>query len=265
MGVTIDALPPVLAPYVSALHYHEGNLDGGLERVLPVGNIHLMVNLHVDEFRVDGRTWGGAILQGPQARAHVVDFSVLRAFITVDFKPGGAARLFDAPLADAGDRLVDLADAWGRGEASLRDRILDAQSVAGKLAVVAGALARHVDRTPPDAAMIRAAAALARGAQVSAVASQLGLLQGTLVRRFRAATGLMPKRFARLHRLQQVIAAANSARGRPEWAAIAAGCGYADQAHLIHDFRELTGMTPSEYRPASPSAPNHVAVATGAG
>jgi AraC-like DNA-binding protein len=261
MHVKRDAFPRPLAPYVSALHYHEGNLDAGLERVLPVGNIHLMVNLHADEIRVDHRASGGAVLQGPQARAHVVDFSVLRAFIVVDFKPGGAARLFDVPLADACDHLVDLADVWGPGEASLRERILDAQDVACKLAVVAAALERHLDRTPPDASMIRAATALGRGAPVTGVASQLGFLPGMFVRRFRAATGLTPKRFARLHRLQRVVGSANAAGGRPDWAAIAAAHGYVDQAHLIHDFRDLTGMTPTEYRPASPSVPNHVPVA----
>lgn len=259
MQVKVDALPPPLAPYVAALHYHEGNADGQRERILPGGNIHLLVNLHADEVRVDHGSSRGAVLQGPQARSHVVDFSVLRAFVTVDFTPGGAARLFATPLGETRDLLVDLVDLWGSGEASLRDQLLEARGPARKLAVLAAALQRHLDPTPPDPAMVMAAAALRRGAAVAEVASHLGLLQGTFVRRFRAATGLAPKRFARVQRLQRVVVAASVAR-RPDWAEIAAAHGFADQAHLIHDFRDLTGLTPTEYRPISPDAPNHLPV-----
>jgi AraC-like DNA-binding protein len=47
-----------------------------------------------------------------------------------------------------------------------------------------------------------------------------------------------------------------------DWADFAAEHGYTDQAHLIHDFRELTGITPAAYRPRSPGEHNHVPVAT---
>jgi AraC-like DNA-binding protein len=261
--VKLDALPPPLTRYVSALHYHEGNADGQRERILPAGNIHLLVNLHADEIRVDHGSARGAVLQGPQARSHIVDFSVLRAFVTVDFTPGGAARLFASPLAETRDLLVDLVDLWGPGEAALREQLLEAPGPARKLAVLAAALQRHLDPTPPDPAMVMAAAALRRGAAVAGVAAQLGLRPGTFVRRFRAATGLAPKRFARVQRLQRVVAAASAARGRPDWAQIAAEHGYADQAHLIHDFRDLTGLTPTEYCPISADAPNHLPVPGG--
>jgi len=259
MRVKLDALPPPLSRYVSALHYHEGNADGRRERILPSGNIHLLVNLHADEIRVDHESVRGAVLQGPEARSHIVDFSVLRTFVTVDFTPGGATRLFASPLAETRDRLVDLVDLWGPGEATLREQLLEVPEPARKLAVLAAALQRHLDLAPPDPAMVVAAAALRRGAAVADVAAHLGFLQRTFVRRFRAATGLAPKRFARVLRLQRVVGAANAARGRADWARIAAEQGYADQAHLIHDFRDLTGLTPTEYCPISPDAPNHVA------
>jgi methylphosphotriester-DNA--protein-cysteine methyltransferase len=72
------------------------------------------------------------------------------------------------------------------------------------------------------------------------VGAELGLSPRTFTRRFRDHTGLTPKRFARIQRLQRLLAAVEPAHP-VDWARLAAEHGYCDQAHLIDDFRELTG------------------------
>lgn len=48
-SVSTLSLSPALSPLVAGLHYHESEGVPTLERILPGGRVHLMVNLHEDE------------------------------------------------------------------------------------------------------------------------------------------------------------------------------------------------------------------------
>jgi AraC-like DNA-binding protein len=126
--------------------------------------------------------------------------------------------------------------------------------------VIETALLKHMANPEgPDPAIPWAARAFEQGTPVSEVTSELGLLPKTFVRRFRTQTGLSPKRFSRVRRLQRILGSLGDPTAA-DWSEIAAEHGYADQAHLIHDFRDLTGLTPTAYRPRSPEEHNHVPV-----
>ena len=64
-----------------------------------------------------------------------------------------------------------------------------------------------------------------------------------LERAFRDRVGVSPKRLARILRFRSAYVAL--ARGGAQ-AAVAFDAGYADQAHLLRDFRELAGAPPSQ-------------------
>jgi AraC-like DNA-binding protein len=161
-------------------------------------------------------------------------------------------------LAEATDELVPLEMIWGRSGACLREQVLAAGTPDEAIAVVEGFLTsrlRHADG--PDPAVIAAAGALARGVPVGAVCDELGLLPRTLRRRFTAAVGLTPKRFARVQRLQRVVRDLSGVT-EVDWAAAAARHGFADQPHLADEFRALAGVTPGEYLRSRIDGPNHL-------
>jgi len=78
-------------------------------------------------------------------------------------------------------------------------------------------------------------------AELAAVA---GLSRFELVRRFGAQTGLTPHAFQtnlRIARARELLATGTAP------AAVAAACGFADQAHLTRTFRVAVGVTPARY------------------
>ena len=78
-------------------------------------------------------------------------------------------------------------------------------------------------------------------AELSAVA---GLSRFELVRRFGAQMGLTPHAFQTNLRIAGAKALLTTG-GAP--AAVAAACGFADQAHLTRTFRRAVGVTPARY------------------
>ena len=72
---------------------------------------------------------------------------------------------------------------------------------------------------------------------------QLGLSLRSLLRLFREHVGVSPKVLARIARFQRVF---STVRDEPRnFARVAAACGYADQSHLVREFRELAGDAPA--------------------
>lgn len=86
---------------------------------------------------------------------------------------------------------------------------------------------------------------------------QLAAATGTGVRRlqrlFAEHVGVGPKWVIRRYRLHEVTERM-AAGGRVDWAALAVELGYADQAHLVRDFTDLFGESPTYYARRYPGA-----------
>ena len=255
---------PALAPFVSALGVFVGAFPHRREIALPTGGMQLLVNLDADRLHMlrDGRSQDvlGAALQGPSDRPVAIDPAEQRAIVWVAFRPGGAYPFLGPQVRATGGELVDLGQLWGRDGATLRERLLHAGDAAAVLRAVERALlARAAWSLVPDPALVWAASALDHGLGVAAVADHLGWTGHRLARRFAERVGLPPKRYARVRRFQRVLRRTTTDPAC-DWARIAADCGFHDQAHLIHDFREFAGTTPARYAPRSPADRNHVPV-----
>ncbi|MFI9360314.1 helix-turn-helix domain-containing protein [Kitasatospora sp. NPDC053057] len=182
-------------------------------------------------------TEGRLLVAGPDTRAFRPGPGLRGPWAGVRFRPGAGPVLLGVPAHELRDRRVELADLWPDGEVRrLTERVDAAPDPAAALEELALRLAAAAQ---PEDPLVRAvAAALAAGRGVAATAEAVGLGARQLHRRSLAAFGYGPKTLARILRLQRALGLARS--GVP-LAETAARTGYADQAHLARDVRELAG------------------------
>jgi AraC-like DNA-binding protein len=80
---------------------------------------------------------------------------------------------------------------------------------------------------------------------VAQLAAEIGVSSRQLARRFQTAVGVSPKEFSRVSRFLYVLRCLRE-RKRENLTETALACGYFDQAHFNHEFREFAGMTPGQ-------------------
>ncbi len=78
---------------------------------------------------------------------------------------------------------------------------------------------------------------------VEELACAAGVSRQHLARVFRHSVGVTPKIYCRLARFQATLGYAG-AGDRVDWAQVAAEAGYADQSHMIAEFRRFSSVTP---------------------
>ncbi|HYJ71035.1 MAG TPA: helix-turn-helix domain-containing protein [Actinomycetota bacterium] len=233
-----ELVPPrALAPYVECLWLHRLGDGGGPyhQPVFPDGRADVVAV--GDEVR----------LAGPATRSTTLRLAPGTRTVGVRFRSGAAPALVGASAVDLRDRDVALDDVWGRAGAELAARVAEAPDWQARLRVmVDGLTARLTEAREPDPVGTGIAALLAEGPgrPIVGLADDVGLSERQLRRRVEEAVGYPPRLLARILRFQRFLHAARAAGPGRNLARLAADAGYADQAHLTRESRELGGLPP---------------------
>jgi AraC-like DNA-binding protein len=165
----------------------------------------------------------------------------------IRFTPGGALPFFHTPPGELTNTIAPLAEVAGALDRELSGQVYEAREPTQKLRLIESALRRQITLKNEKGASLQGAISriVSSGGQTSidGLAGDLGISGRQLERRFLNEVGLGPKLLCRILRFQQVFRAVE--REDKNWARVAADCGYYDQAHLIRDFRQFAGQTPS--------------------
>jgi len=168
--------------------------------------------------------------------------------VMVRLRPGALQRIVRAAADEIADTNVAAADVWGTALSGLEEQVAAANDAKARGALVQRFLMERLSvpsrGTSWDSVAVRIAETIAAaGGQVSirSMADDAGLSERQLERRFAAAIGMQPKRFARLARFARALSVARTGIG---WAEVAAMAGFSDQSHLTREFIALVGLSP---------------------
>ncbi|WP_324194321.1 helix-turn-helix domain-containing protein [Nocardia blacklockiae] len=177
------------------------------------------------------------VVAGPDTRGYVATASAGGRVAGIRFFPGTAPALLGVPAHELLDRRVPLAELWSVGRvrkltalvAAAPDPVRGLEELARRRAAETG---------PADPLLNHVVRRLAAGHPVADIADEAELGVRKLHRMSLSAFGYGPKMLARVLRLQRAL---TLARGGTPFAETAARAGYADQAHLSREVRELAG------------------------
>jgi AraC-like DNA-binding protein len=267
---------PPLSHFVQSFWLHQSGPHASAPSLdLPTGTAQLIIDLGGDGLPIPTGPLPGpaptltrALFNGADTR-YVLDAGGYPANrIGIDFKPGGAYPFVGPPLGELRDAHLPLETLWGmRAVDELRERLMRAQTPAQRCQifeeVLLGRLAHPLEHHPAVSLALRAFSEARGGAVIAQLAGQLALGHTRFIAVFRDEVGLTPKQFCRVRRFVRVLERAWGEQ-RPNWAQLAAECGYYDQAHLTHDFQRFAGVSPSVFiRDRSPGLATHITLPNG--
>lgn len=241
------------------------------ERVLPGGSSQIIINLGERRFRHfhtpdlnKADEYDDVILSGMRTSHVYLDSHSRISTMGVVLQNGAVPALFDVPAGEFQDQVVSLRDLAGSDISEWSEKLIEAPTVCEKFQRIEEFLSRLLTNSPTgfNPAVINAAELIRKShgvISISEILNQTGYSRRWFSEVFRNTVGVNPKQYARLCRFQNAVsmlrdeAALNSTD-------IALRCGYFDQSHFIHDFKDFAGISPSEYFRAQGDAVNHLAM-----
>jgi AraC-like DNA-binding protein len=243
-----------LSPFVDRyVGYRQVGYRPGLHRGLPSRLITFLVSLDRPIETVAGparpHTSLPGLVSGLHTHAPLIKHDGNEHGIAIELSPLAARAILGVPAGELAATTVGLDDLFGRRGHELIDRLIMAPGWPARFAVldeVLGAALRADEPVPPEVRRSWHRLTSDPAVSVAALAGEVGWSRRYLTRRFHEEVGLPPRQLRRVVRLERFRAAMHGA-GHRTLADAAAAAGYYDQAHLLHEWKDLVGCTLAEW------------------
>lgn len=168
----------------------------------------------------------------------------------VRFSASGAYHFFGVPMQEISNGFTDLKFVWKDLAHEIEEKVIDCKTTIKRIDIIQQCLLLQLSKNDKVDRVVDHCLDLIYASKghlrIEDLSTATGMSNRQLVRKFNNGIGLSPKEFSRiikfinsLHYLkrQDMLYLSDAAYD----------CGYYDQAHFIRDFKEYSGLTPTEF------------------
>ncbi|WP_167004595.1 helix-turn-helix domain-containing protein [Mumia sp. ZJ430] len=260
--VRADPRGPFAGAVTSMVGYRQSGITQRLHRGLPSPYLTLVIALDtpvvVGEREGDEAPVAAYDMLGPlSTRPAFIDQPDTQEGVQLAVHPFAARWLFGAPASRLPGLALDLGDVLGPSAPALRRRVGDVDDWSNRFGMVRDFLAVRA-RTASGAAASRPRPEVVEGwrwivahggnGRVDDLAAHVALSPRRLRAVFVEELGFGPKVLGRLVRFDRAVAMVRDQVAQPgeeTLSDVAARAGYADHAHLVHEFQAMAGTSPT--------------------
>jgi|GEM_PF-580912 len=210
---------------------------GQCQEILPKSNYRLVFILNDPN--------GGLYFLGPNMKMRITP---MQDYFVVHFRQGMMPRLADIKPIDMAEQSLPLRTLLGTETATLSEELHAARGMNAKQSFMEKFFKKsRIETFSRDGLCVSAAEIVERRSgriKVADLAECLGANVRKIERSFLEEIGVSPKRFIRLIRFQNVLTKLKADKSFKNLADLAYACGYADQSHLIREFKAFSHKLP---------------------
>ena len=187
-------------------------------------------------------------IQGPSSQIRRFNIDKSFGIFGVYLYPYSIPVFFNVPATELSNQMPDLSSLLGKEGAVLEERILFAHDNNERVRIITDFLERRVKKNLQRHSMFSSIELIIRSGgsiKVEEIAGQHFVSMRQFERQFKQYSGLTPKLFSRIVRFH--AACQHFGSSQKSLTDIAYECGYYDQSHFIHDFKEFSGYHPKSY------------------
>jgi AraC-like DNA-binding protein len=188
-----------------------------------------------------------AMLVGPQLSRVDLTMGYNMLVIMVFFQPGGMHRLLGIPMAEMINQPFDATSILGKEINEITEQLNEVVDFNQMITIVQNYLlykSKKIKTSLPIEQVLAKMTNQGRFSNVDHLAKEACVSVRQLERQFKERIGISPKLYARQTRFSKAWVM-HETDPALSWSQIAYACHYADQMHMIRDFKEFAHASPS--------------------